>query len=62
MEPKADRDGAGITEGGGQTWLIRAPGDVCRASADLHCLEHQSDGGTLSETLPGSIKTGTGGT
>lgn len=48
--------------GQGQTRLSRAPGVVCRVSADLHCLVHQSDGGTPSETLPGSTKTGTGGT
>lgn len=47
---------------GGETGLVRAPGVVCRANVDLHCLVHQSDGGTPSETLPGSIKTGTGGT
>lgn len=47
--------------GGGRTGLVRAPGVVCRASADLHCLAHQSDGGTPSETLPGSTKTGTSG-
>lgn len=46
----------------GQTVLVRAPGVVCRESADLHCLARQSDGGTPSETLPGSTKTGTGGT
>lgn len=45
----------------GQTGLIRAPGVVCRASVDLHCLVHQSDDGTQSETLPGSTETGTGG-
>lgn len=69
MEPKGDhvgvdssRAGQSRAERGGQTGLVRAPGVVCRASADLHCLEHQSDGGTPSETLPGSTKTGTGGT
>lgn len=49
-------------ERGGGTGLVRAPGVVCRASVDLHSLVHQSDGGTPSETLPSSIKTGTGAT
>lgn len=67
MEPMGDHVGADSSRAGqsrerGQTGLVRAPGVVCRASADLHCLAHQSDGGTPSETLPGSTKTGTGGT
>lgn len=54
--------GLGGAKRGGQTGLVGAPGVACRVSADLHCLAHQSDGGTPSETLPGSTKTGTGGT
>lgn len=50
---------AGLVE---QTRLVRAPGVVCRENADLHCLAHRSDAGTRSERLPGSTKTGTGGT
>lgn len=50
--------GGGAEEGG----LVRAPGVVCRASADLRCLALRSDGGTPSETPPGSTETGTGGT
>lgn len=66
MEPMvghvgADSSRVGWNRARGQRGLVRAPGVVCRASADLHCLAHQSDGGTPSETLPGSTKTGTGG-
>lgn len=58
----ADCSRVGWSKERGQTGLVGAPGVVCRVSADLHCLAHQSDGGTPSETLPGSTKTGTGGT
>lgn len=47
---------------GSQTRLVRAPGVVCRASAGLRCLARRPDAGTRSQTLPGSTKTGTGGT
>lgn len=47
---------------GSQTGLVRAPGVVCRASAGLRCLARRPDAGTRSQTLPGSTKTGTGGT
>lgn len=63
MEPVGGHvgvDGGGRVEGADRA--VRAPGVVCRVSADPHCLEHQSDGGTPSETLPGSTKTGTSGT
>lgn len=42
--------------------MVRAPGVVCRASAGLRCLARRPDAGTRSQKLPGSTKTGTGGT
>lgn len=64
METKEGHVGADSSRAGGaeRGRVVRAPGVVCRENADLHCLAHQSDAGTRSERLPGSTKTGTGGT